>query len=308
MIGGPVIEAQRLAVFREVARRGSFARAAQALRLTPSAVSQQMAALERAARTRLFERSTRGVTLTVAGTALLRTADAVHGELRRAERTLAALREQGPPSLTVATFSSAGVLLLAPALAALQQELRVATTVIEAEPARALAALHDGSVDVALVYHFNSPHPPESWREMVEGCVYRPLTRDELRLVVPAGHPLALRSRARLDAVADEPWIHGWDLPGDALDALAATQGIRPHVVCRASDFRFVQALVAARVGIAFVPALAVEERADTRALRVEPTARRYIGAYAAPGAAAHRTAHALLMGLEERAAALRES
>ncbi|MET8824528.1 LysR family transcriptional regulator [Streptomyces sp. NPDC004610] len=297
-----MIEAQRLAVFREVARHGSFAGAAQALRLTPSAVSQQMAALERAARTPLFARSTRGVTLTAAGTALLRTADAVHGELRRAERTLARLREQGPPSLTVATFASAGSLLLAPALAALKREAGVATTVIEAEPAEALAALHDGRADMALVYHFNSSLPPASWDETAGGCAYRPLVRDELRLVVPAGHPLARgRAVARLEAVADEPWIQGWDLPGEALDALAATHGLRPRVVCRSSDFRFMQALVAAGVGVAFVPSLAIERGPDTRAVRMEPTARRFIGVYAAAGTAAS----ALLGALEERAAAL---
>ncbi|MFF2847062.1 LysR family transcriptional regulator [Streptomyces sp. NPDC058001] len=251
-----MIEAQRLALFREVARRGSFAQAAGALRLTPSAVSQQMAALERAARTRLFERSTRGVTLTVAGEALLRTADTIHGELHRAEKTLARLREEGPPSLTVATFPSAGVLLVAPALAALNSgaEPQVDTTVIEAEPVRALAALNDGSANVALVYHFQSERPPPSWAEAARRCAYHPLLEDELRLVVPSGHALARRSTARLDAVADDPWIQGWDLPGNALDALAAAHGIRPKVVCRSSDFRFMQALVAAGVGIAFIP------------------------------------------------------
>ncbi|WP_210583762.1 LysR family transcriptional regulator [Streptomyces sp. GESEQ-35] len=302
-----MIEAHRLALFREVAHRGSFAQAAQALRLTPSAVSQQMAALERAARTRLFERSTRGVTLTVAGRALLRTADAVHGELHRAERALARLREEGPPSLTVATFSSAGAFLLAPALAALNQDLHVDTTVIESEPAQALAALMDGSADVALVYHFNSEQPPAGWDHVAGRCEYHPLLRDELRLVVPIGHALARRSTARLDAVADDPWIHGWDLPGNALDALASAQGLRPKVVCRSSDFRFMQALVAAGVGIAFIPALAVEEGEGTRALTVVPTAKRYIGAYTAPGTAANLATRALLTALKERTAVLRD-
>jgi len=302
-----MIEAQRLAVFREVGHLGSFARAAQVLRLTPSAVSQQMAALERAARARLFERSTRGVTLTTAGQALLRTADAIHGELHRAERTLAQLREQGPPSLTVATFSSAGVLLLAPALAALnaRRSPHVDTTVIEAEPAQALAALGDGSADVALVYHFHSEHPPPSWADLVRRCEYHPLLQDELRLVVPAGHALARRSSARLDAVADDPWIQMWDLPGNALDALAAAHGLRPKVACRAGDFRFMQALVAAGAGIAFVPSLAVEDRGDTRALSLTPTAKRYIGVYTAPGTPSNPASRALLEALRETAAAV---
>ncbi|MFJ6079906.1 LysR family transcriptional regulator [Streptomyces sp. NPDC092369] len=303
-----MIEAQRLAVFREVAHRGSFARAAQALRLTPSAVSQQMAALERVAQAGLFERSTRGVTLTPAGQALLRTADTIHGELHRAERTLAQLREQGPPSLTVATFASAGTLLLAPALATLNDRRApyVDTTVVESEPEQALAALDDGRVDVALVYHFHTEQPPPSWSDIARRFEYHPLLQDELRLVVPNGHALARRSTARLEDVADEPWIRMWDLPGNALDALAAARGLRPKVACRAGDFPFMQALVAAGVGIAFIPALAVEDRPDTRTLVLTPTAKRYIGAYTAPGTPSPHAARALLDALKERAAAVR--
>jgi DNA-binding transcriptional LysR family regulator len=303
-----MIEAQRLALFREVAHRGSFAQAAQALRLTPSAVSQQMAALERATRMRLFERSTRGVTLTAAGQALLGTAEAIHGELHRAERALAQLRDQGPPSLTVATFSSAGALLLAPALAALDGRSgpRVDTTVIEAEPAQALAALRDGRADVILVYHFHSRQPPPDWEDAAGRRTYHRLLKDELRLVVPAGHALAPRSAARLEDVADEPWIHGWDLPGNAVDALASAHGLIPKVVCRSSDFRFMQALVAAGVGIAFIPSLAIEDRDDTRALTVTPTAKRYIGVYTASGTPPTPPVRALLEALRERAEALR--
>ncbi|MEV7089736.1 LysR family transcriptional regulator [Streptomyces sp. NPDC093085] len=331
-----MIEVQRLALLREVAHRGSFARAAQALRMTPSAVSQQMAALERAAGLRLFERSTRGVTLTPAGQVLARTADAVHGELHRAHRTLAHLRDQGPSSLTVATFPSAGTFLLAPALAALATPRAHhatdgdlhnglpgdtdllgssppgGTTVIESEPAQALAALGDGRADMALVYHFNTKRPPASWQDAVLRATYHPLVHDELRLLVPAGHRLASRRAARLEDVAGEPWIHGWDLPGDAIDALTSANGLTPQVVCRAGDFRFMQALVAAGVGIAFIPSLAVEDRDDTRALPVTPTATRYIGAYTAPGTPGTPSTsptppvRALLEALQERAAALR--
>ena len=305
-----MIEAQRLAVFREVAHRGSFAQAAQALRLTPSAVSQQMAALERAAQAGLFERSTRGVTLTAAGQALLRTADTIHGELHRAERALAQLREQGPPSLTVATFASAGTLLLAPALATLnaRRAPHVDTTVIESEPEQALAALDDGSADMALVYHFHTRQPPPNWADIAHRYAYHPLLQDELRLVVPNGHALARRSAARLDDVADEPWIQMWDLPGNALDALASAHGLRPKVACRAGDFPFMQALVAAGVGIAFIPALAVEDRPDTRALVLTPTAKRYIGAYTAPDTPSNHASRALLDALKERAAAIHTS
>ena len=103
-----MIDAHRLAVLREVARTGSFAGAAAALRHTPSAVSQQIAALERGAGAVLVHRSTRGVTLTDAGQVLLATADAIHAELQVAAQQLRALQAGGPQSLTVVTFPSAG--------------------------------------------------------------------------------------------------------------------------------------------------------------------------------------------------------
>jgi molybdate transport repressor ModE-like protein len=98
-----MIDVQRLVVLREVARAGSFAGAASALHHTPSAVSQQIAALERSTGAPLVERSTRGVTLTQAGRVLLAAADAVHAELRTAEQQLRELQASGPRTLTVAT-------------------------------------------------------------------------------------------------------------------------------------------------------------------------------------------------------------
>src|ERR1700742_2692796 len=136
------LDAPRLAVLREVARAGSFAGAAAALRHTPSAVSQQIAALERGAGVTLVERSTRGVTLTDAGRVLLATADAIHAELQLARQRLRALQAGGPQALTVVTFPSAGEPLLAPALSAVTAAAAdpVEITVIEAEPEEALAS------------------------------------------------------------------------------------------------------------------------------------------------------------------------
>ena len=156
-----MIDVHRLAVLREVARAGSFAGAAAALHHTPSAVSQQIAALERGAGIMLVERSTRGVTLTDAGRALLAAADAIHAELQLAAQRLRALAAGGPQALTVVTFPSAGEPLLAPALTAMTAEagFRVEVTVIEAEPDQALGAIRDGQADLALVYHFHTAQP-----------------------------------------------------------------------------------------------------------------------------------------------------
>jgi DNA-binding transcriptional LysR family regulator len=277
-----LIDVQRLTVLREVARAGSFAGAAAALHHTPSAVSQQISALERGAGAVLVRRSTRGVILTDAGRALLATADAIHAELALAEQRLRALAEDRPLTLTVVTFHSAGEPLLAPSLSAMTAAVGrpVEITVIEAEPEEALPAIRDGRADLALVYHFHTSEPPPGWPAVAGAGTYVPLVADPLRLLVPAGHPLAGRAVASLADVADERWIQGWGDVGDAIDMLAALSGFRPQVACRSSDYRFISALVGAGVGVALVSSLALTGSPQVHDLPVTPALTRYIGAW----------------------------
>jgi DNA-binding transcriptional LysR family regulator len=278
-LGELLIDVQRLAVLREVARAGSFARAAAALHHTPSAVSQQIAALERGAGVLLVERSTRGVTLTDAGRSLVATADAIHAELEQAAQRLRALATAGPQTLTVVTFPSAGEPLLAPALTAVTTAAGdpVEITVIEAEPDEALGLIRDGRADLALVYHFHTRQAPRGWPAAAGPGRYIPLVTDPLRLLLPAGHPLASRPAVSLADVAAERWIQGW---GDVADMLAALSGFRLQIACRSSDYRFMSALVGAGVGIALVPSLALTGSPQARALPITPQPIRYIGAY----------------------------
>jgi DNA-binding transcriptional LysR family regulator len=278
-LGELLIDAHRLAVLREVARAGSFAGAAAALRHTPSAVSQQIAALERGAGAVLVHRSTRGVTLTDAGQVLLATADAIHAELQVAAQQLRALQAGGPQSLTVVTFPSAGEPLLVPALTAVDGQ-PAEVTVIEAEPDEALGAVRDGQADLALVYHFHTPAPPRAWPAAAGPGTYTALVTDHLRLLVPAGHPLAGRPAVSLAEFAGERWIHGWGDVGGVLEMLAAVSGFQPRVACRSSDYGFVSALVGAGVGVALVPSLALTGRPDVRDLQIVPQPTRYVGAY----------------------------
>jgi DNA-binding transcriptional LysR family regulator len=281
-LGELLIDPHRLAVLREVARAGSFAGAAAALHHTPSAVSQQIAALERGAGAVLVHRSTRGVTLTGAGRLLLATADAIHAELQVAAQQLRALQAGGPQALTVVTFPSAGEPLLAPALTALTAAASepVEVTVIEAEPDEALGSIRDGQADLALVYHFHTPAPPRAWPAAAGPGTYTALAADHLRLLVPAGHPLADRPAVSLAEFAGERWIHGWGEVGGVLDMLAAVSGFHPRVACRSSDYRFMSALVGAGVGVALVPGLALTGRPDVRDLPITPQPTRYVGAY----------------------------
>jgi DNA-binding transcriptional LysR family regulator len=278
--GELLIDAHRLTVLREVARAGSFAGAAAVLHHTPSAVSQQIAALERGAGAVLVQRSTRGVTLTDAGRVLLATADAIHAELQIAAQQLRALRADGPQSLTVVTFPSAGEPLLAPALTAAAAGQPAEVTVIEAEPDEALGSVRDGQADLALVYHFHTPQPPRGWPAAAGPGTYTALVADHLRLLVPAGHPLADRPSVSLAEFAGERWIHGWGDTGGVLDMLAAVSGFQPRVACRSSDYRFMSALVGAGVGVALVPRLALTGRPDVRDLQIAPQPIRYVGAY----------------------------
>jgi DNA-binding transcriptional LysR family regulator len=305
-LGELLIDAHRLAVLREVARAGSFAGAAAALHHTPSAVSQQIAALERGAGIVLVERSTRGATLTDAGLVLLATADAIHAELQLAARQLRALAADGPPTLTVVTFPSAGEPLLAPALTAMTAAAGhpVEVTVIEAEPDEALRSVRDGRADLALVYHFHTPQPPRAWPAAAGPGTYIPLVADPLRLLVPASHPLAGRSAVSLAEFAGDRWIQGWGDTGAVIDMLAALSGFHPHVACRSSDYRFMSALVGAGVGVALVPSLALTGRPDVCDLQITPQPTRYIGAYLPQRRRPNPAAERLVAALHARALA----
>jgi DNA-binding transcriptional LysR family regulator len=305
-LGELLIDAHRLAVLREVARAGSFAGAAAALHHTPSAVSQQIAALERGAGIVLVERSTRGATLTDAGLVLLATADAIHAELQLAAQQLRTLAADGPQALTVVTFPSAGEPLLAPALTAMTAAAGhpVEITVIEAEPDEALGSVRDGRADLALVYHFHTPQPPRAWPAAAGPGTYIPLVADPLRLLVPASHPLAGRPAVSLAEFAGERWIHGWGDTGAVTDMLAALSGFHPRVACRSSDYRFMSALVGAGVGVALVPSLALTGSPEVRDLQITPQPTRYIGAYLPQRHRPNPAAERLLAALHARALA----
>jgi DNA-binding transcriptional LysR family regulator len=309
-LGELLIDAHRLAVLREVARAGSFAGAAAVLHHTPSAVSQQIAALERGAGAVLVQRSTRGVSLTDAGRVLLAAADAIHAELQVAAQQLRALQAGGPQALTVVTFPSAGEPLLAPALTALTAAVGepVEVTVIEAEPDEALGSVRDGHADLALVYHFHTPAPPRAWPAAAGPGTYTALVADHLRLLVPAGHPLAGRPAVTLAEFAGERWIHGWGEVGGVLDMLAAVSGFHPRVACRSSDYRFMSALVGAGVGVALIPGLALTGHPDVRDLQITPQPTRYVGAYLPKRHQPNPAAERLLAALRTRAPAQPET
>lgn len=258
-----MIDIQRLHVLREVAKRGSFSKAAAALGMTPSAVSQQIAALERSAGLPVVERSTRGVTLTEAGEILEATADLVAAEIRIAEDQLAALVSGRAGRMRVATFPTASQRLLPPALARLTTTHPDADiTVVEAEPPASIPMLRAGEADVAVVYAFPDSRlrPP---RERDTQLRWTRLLDDPLYVVLPAGHPRARGRRVELADLAQESWVQSLLDSGEVLDQLAARAGFVPRVSCTSSDYQFIQSMVAAGIGLALVPETALARDID---------------------------------------------
>jgi molybdate transport repressor ModE-like protein len=265
-----MIDVRRLAVLREVARLGSFNQAAAALRLTPSAVSQQISALERALGTGVVRRSTRGVELTEAGRVLAEAGEAIAAELANAEEEIARLATARTERLTVATFASGGQRLLPAALLSFTAEHPgVEITVLEVEPEESLALVRSGAADLALAYHFDGPPPVRP--DGRDGVVWTHLLDDPMWIVMPAGHPLAGRESVTLAELSGERWAHGCLGIVDLLDHYAAMAGFEVRTACRGTDYVFAQALVRAGVGISMIPQVALT--ADLGGLATVPLA-----------------------------------
>src|ERR687888_2709543 len=148
-----MLDVRRMRVLREVAVRGSFSAAAGALSFTQSAVSQQIAALEREAGTTLVQRNARGVRLTAAGEAVVRHAEAIMARLAEAEAELEAIAGLRGGRLRMASFESAGATLMPLAIAAFRElHPAVELSMAMAEPEESIPLLKSGELDLAVVF------------------------------------------------------------------------------------------------------------------------------------------------------------
>lgn len=251
-----MIDVQRLRVLRAVAEHGSFNQAATALLLTPSAVSQHVASLERSLGAQVVARSTRGVTLTQAGRIMVGAAESVAAELEHAQQQVARL-STGRTQLTVATFTSGGRILLPAAVTRLMADHpRTVLHIREGEPEDTLPLVRQGAVDLALAYHFDGPLPggPVS----STGPEWTPLLEDPLHVVLPQGHRLADRGALDLAELAAEPWVLGCLKTEAYLRRYAERAGFDPEVRGTTTDYFFARSLVAAGVGISLIPSIAL--------------------------------------------------
>ena len=250
-----MLNIQRLRILREIAQRGSITAAAGSLFLTPSAVSQQMAALERETGVPVLERVGRGVRLTEAGERLAARTDAVLAALEAAEADLAAIAAGPVGRLTVCAFPTAARVLLVPALVALGRRYpRLHITMVDLEPEESLPKLRVGELDVVVTHEYGvlpSTADPAFDQE--------PLLTEPVFLALPRRHPRAGKPTTLAD-LRDEQFIVGRDGSPflDVVVRLAEGAGFHPHVDLHSNDFQVILAAVSAGLGVALVPPIAI--------------------------------------------------
>lgn len=241
-----------LAVFCEAARTGSLTAAAERLGYTQSAVSRQIAALERQAGAPLFDRLARGVRPTAEGRALLGHAEAVLGRLDEARRDLRALRELDGGRLRAGAFPTANIGLVPRALAALRtRHPGVDATAEEARTPELERRLGEGEVDIAVVSSTAGREP--------RGVRLVHLLDEGMYVAVAAGHRLAGRDGVGMADIEGEVWIAGRRSPERTLLAPLAERGLRPQVGHVVAEWVAKAGYVAAGLGATLVPALAAE-------------------------------------------------
>jgi DNA-binding transcriptional LysR family regulator len=265
-----MLDAHRLRLLRELAYRETIAAVAQALSYTPSAVSQQLAVLEREAGVPLLERTGRRVRLTPAGRNLVAHAEAVLASLEGAEAALAEARGQLTGVLRLGAVPSAARILLAPALVELgRAHPRLELMVTEVDPAKAADALRTGELDAALIHDYDvvpiAEHPA-------------------LESAVVLSEPMYLASASPPDDAADPVgsfraagWVMGQ--PGTlcrlAAERVCQSAGFVPRVRHQIDDDPAVLTLVAAGLGVAIVPQLATADSPAAVVLTPLPVVRR---------------------------------
>lgn len=255
-----MLDLRKLRLLRELHARGTIAAVAEAVGYTPSAVSQQLAQLQREAGVALTERVGRRLRLTEAGVRLVGHADALLARLEEAEADLQAAAGKVGGTLRVSSLQTPLISLVPVAnrlLAERHPDLRVELQ--EMEPEDALPALVLGGIDAAVAEEYDfAPRP------VLDELVKEELGRDEVLVAVPREHPAAARSGPiSLRDLAGDVWINAYDDTRFAQMVARACRlaGFEPDVRHRCNDAEIQMALVASGAGVGLVPGLARPER-----------------------------------------------
>ncbi|MBD0418346.1 LysR family transcriptional regulator [Streptomyces sp. TRM S81-3] len=248
---------RKLQILRTLRERGTVTATAEALRMTPSAVSQQLTNLSRQLGVPLLQAQGRRVRLTDAARLVLRHAEAVFEQLERADAELAAYVHGEAGEVRVGAFATAVPALVVPAVTALRvSHPGVSVRVREAEAQEAYELLAAGEVDLALSLAAQAPTAADPRFTRV------PLLADPLDVALPRDHPLAGADRLRLADLAAEQWIFGGSGPwSDITRAACEAAGFRPHQGHAAAGWTAILAMVEAGMGVALVPRMAAVRR-----------------------------------------------
>jgi DNA-binding transcriptional LysR family regulator len=261
-----MLDVRRMRVLREVALKGSFSAAADSLSFTQSAVSQQVAALEREAGAVLVERGARGVRLTDAGRAVVRHAEGILAKLAEAEAELEAIAGLRGGRLRMGAFESAAATIMPVAIAKFTDvHPAVELSLGLQEPEEAVAALRAGDIDLAITFGAGEPSDREG-----DGVTHHHLLSDPMYLVLPQNHPLARKRGVRLADLADEPWIGGApDCECNRMISQACMRfGFDPRIAFETDDYSAVQGFVAAGVGVSLIAELGLRTIRDDIVVR----------------------------------------
>ncbi|HTA35806.1 MAG TPA: LysR family transcriptional regulator [Solirubrobacteraceae bacterium] len=269
----------RLKILKEVAYRGSLSAAAHALDYTQSSVSQQIAALEAETGMTLLERHPRGVSLTAAGQTLVGHAEGILARLEIAETALSAIAGLRGGRLRMASFPTAGSTLMPLAIANFRASYPdVELTLAEGEPEEIAPRLRAGELDLALLFEFDDEEP------LLADMSRSPLLEDPMYLALPREHRLAEKTKLRLSELQSEAWVQTSSSSPCARHVVRCCHaaGFEPTVSFESDDYQTVQGLVAAGVGVALIPELAlsvVREDIAIRTLAPQPPLRQVIAA-----------------------------
>lgn len=278
---------KKLRILRALGEHGTVTAAAEALLMTPSAVSQQLSNLARQLGVPLLESHGRRVRLTDAAHLVLRHAEAVFAQLERAEAELAQYVRGEVGLVRVGAFSTAVPALVVPALRRLREgHPGLDVRIREAEAAEAYELLSSGRVDLALSLAAHAPTARDPRFALV------PLLADPLDVALPAGHRLARSPELRLADLSGEPWIFGGSGPWSEITLTACeAAGFVPEQAHSAAGWAAILAMVEAGMGVALVPRMAAERRSGVvmRALGADRPRRHVVaavrrGSESAPG------------------------
>jgi DNA-binding transcriptional LysR family regulator len=254
-----MLDVKRMKVLREVISTGSFSDAADSLHLSQSAVSQQVAALEKEVGMQLLERTSDGPKVTSAGETLMGHADAVIARLEEAERELSEIAGLEGGRVRLISFPSASATVVTKAVSIFRQRFpAIELELGEGEPEESIPALRAGEFDIALGFDF-SQHPDEPGRDLERSL----LLEEKMWVALPPGHPLAAGDSVKLGDLADEDWLCGRS--GSCREhviRLCNDAGFEPNVSFDSDDYQVLKGLVSAGLGVTLLPELALADRA----------------------------------------------